>query len=169
MRHISLLVVHHSESPGGDLAFIRYCHTAPKPKGNGWNDVGYHYTIGNGLPHGEWNACQDGEVETGRKHSVVGAHARGFNAHSLGICLIGHFDQTHPTARQLTALTHLLTILCEMYDLDPLDDIKGHGQLMPSKCPGKNLTSLMNCVRMAVSARMKVRKQVRSILHLEGT
>ena len=44
----------------------------------GWNGVGYHKII-----------CRNGEIENGRPEYWVGAHARGFNKISLGVCLIG--------------------------------------------------------------------------------
>ena len=44
----------------------------------GWFDVGYH-----------WIIRRDGTVEDGRPHDRPGAHARGVNHISLGICLVG--------------------------------------------------------------------------------
>ena len=44
----------------------------------GWLDIGYHWVI-----------RTDGSIEDGRPHDRPGAHARGFNHISLGICLVG--------------------------------------------------------------------------------
>jgi len=44
----------------------------------GWFDVGYH-----------WIIRRDGTIEDGRPHDRPGAHARGVNHISLGICLVG--------------------------------------------------------------------------------
>lgn len=44
----------------------------------GWFDVGYHWVI-----------RRDGTIEDGRPNDRPGAHARGFNHISLGICLVG--------------------------------------------------------------------------------
>jgi len=44
----------------------------------GWSDVGYHYFI-----------QRDGTVEKGRTDTTPGAHARGYNLYSLGICMAG--------------------------------------------------------------------------------
>jgi len=46
--------------------------------GNGWSDIGYHYII-----------RRDGSLEKGREENVQGAHARGMNKESLGVCLVG--------------------------------------------------------------------------------
>jgi N-acetylmuramoyl-L-alanine amidase len=47
-------------------------------KAKGWKDIGYHYVI-----------RRNGEQEKGREDNVMGAHVRGHNSTSLGICLIG--------------------------------------------------------------------------------
>ena len=57
---------------------IRKWHTDPKPKGNGWSDIGYHYYI-----------RLDGTIEIGRPLNIVGSHARGRNTGSIGICFEG--------------------------------------------------------------------------------
>lgn len=44
----------------------------------GWFDVGYH-----------WIIKRDGTVQDGRPHDRPGAHVRGYNHISLGICLVG--------------------------------------------------------------------------------
>jgi N-acetylmuramoyl-L-alanine amidase len=47
----------------------------------GWADIGYHLVI-----------RRDGSIETGRPLDVVGSHAAGYNASSVGICLVGGLD-----------------------------------------------------------------------------
>ena len=62
MRKISKIIIHCSATPEGKdftVQQIRQWHTAPKPKGNGWRDIGYHFVI-----------YRDGEDESDRK-SVV--------------------------------------------------------------------------------------------------
>jgi len=160
MRSIDLLVIHHSETLGGNIDFLRYCHVTPPPKGNGWMDVGYHYTIANGKKHYAWEAAGDGYVEEGRPEKNVGAHARGFNEHSIGICLIGDFENTYPTNLQLASLVELLIKLCLKYDIDPMKGIRTHGELMETKCPGKNLQHLIPTIRQAVRLRIDHQKRI---------
>lgn len=61
---------------------VKRWHTDPKPKGNGWSDIGYHYVI-----------RRDGTLEIGRRNEagnyVAGAHVLGLNANSIGIALAG--------------------------------------------------------------------------------
>lgn len=101
---------------------------------NGWSDVGYHFVIGNGTFSG------DGEVEEGRPSWARGAHARGGNADSLGICLVGNFDESTPTARQIRSLGRLLRKLLRIHDLAP-DDVILHREVRTCRtaCPGRNL------------------------------
>lgn len=80
MRKITHLIIHCSYTfPDMDIGAeeIRDWHV----NDNGWSDIGYHYVI-----------RRNGEIEKGRDDSVVGAHARGMNDHSIGICLIGGRD-----------------------------------------------------------------------------
>ena len=59
--------------------------------------IGYHYFID-----------KNGKVTQGRKDSDEGAHTKGYNTQSLGICLAGNFDLTEPTKAQVDALKALL-------------------------------------------------------------
>lgn len=59
-----------------DICPIRYGHIHD----NGWDDIGYHFFI-----------TKNGTVQIGRKLDQVGAHAKGFNTNSVGICLSGQF------------------------------------------------------------------------------
>jgi len=145
MRDINRIVVHHSESEGGDREFIRYLHVDR----NGWQDIGYHAIITNGLPNGNWKAGGDGEIQEGRPEKMQGAHARGHNEDSLGVCLIGRFDSEVPTHAQISALVKLLLEWCEKYDLDETD-IFCHDELNNTDCPGHNLRILMPVIKSSV-------------------
>ena len=73
---IEKIVIHCSDSPhgrGDDAATIHNWH-----KERGWDGIGYHLVI-----------LEDGAVEPGRPWYWTGAHVRGHNENSLGICLIG--------------------------------------------------------------------------------
>lgn len=137
MRHIELIVMHASatsEDMDIGAAEIRHLHTAPKTEmvqwgdkmipGKGWNDGGYHDII-----------RRNGVVEKGRNIETIGAHAKGHNAHSIGICLIGGvgkdgrpvFNFTRP---QMASLNKLL----DLYKIEfPDAKVVGHGEL-----PGVN-------------------------------
>jgi N-acetyl-anhydromuramyl-L-alanine amidase AmpD len=131
MKQISGIVVHHSATETGNAACFRVLHRVV----NGWNDVGYHFVIGNG------SLSADGEVEYGRVLPFQGAHAKGANEYSVGICLVGNFNRTVPTAAQMDSLGILLRRLAVRYSIDR-DFITIHRLVEGShtQCPGSNLT-----------------------------
>ena len=79
---------------------LRECHLQ-----RGFRDIGYHFYI-----------TRDGVLHHCRPVSEIGAHVRGFNRHSIGICYEGGLDEngrpadTRTTAQRF-ALLDLLTIL----------------------------------------------------------
>ncbi|WP_104758189.1 N-acetylmuramoyl-L-alanine amidase [Helicobacter salomonis] len=96
-------------------------------KERGFNKIGYHYIIG-----------INGEVERGRMLSEIGAHVKGHNSDSVGICYIGGLDERgRPkdtrTPEQINALHNLLDYLTRMF---PDATIYGHRDFEPNKdCP----------------------------------
>jgi N-acetylmuramoyl-L-alanine amidase len=128
---VNSIVIHHSATISGCARVFRALHRAV----NGWIDIGYHFVIGNGTLSG------DGEVEEGRPIWAVGAHSRGHNKDSIGICLVGNFNLEAPTGKQLESLASLLERL--MIDLSlPESCITLHRDVQGclTECPGKNLT-----------------------------
>lgn len=76
MRKIDTIVIHCSATPEGravSVSTIRNWHLK-----RGWRDIGYHYVIG-----------LNGEIWPGRPVSQKGAHVRGHNTGSIGICYVG--------------------------------------------------------------------------------
>ncbi|WP_240451745.1 N-acetylmuramoyl-L-alanine amidase [Helicobacter sp. L8] len=96
-------------------------------KERGFQKIGYHYVIG-----------INGEVERGRMLEEVGAHAKGHNSDSVGICYIGGLDANGKSKdtrspEQIDALFNLLGYLTHMFP-DAL--IYGHRDFEPNKdCP----------------------------------
>jgi N-acetylmuramoyl-L-alanine amidase len=83
----------------------------------GFNEIGYHFVISDG-----------GAVERGRHISKVGAHAKGRNRHSIGICYAGGFQPygngpQGPNAYQVRTLEVLCECLLAMF---PNAKIIGH-------------------------------------------
>jgi len=88
---IKLLVVHCSDTP--DDQPLRAIDIQDMHLGFGWDGVGYHYVIG-----------RDGLCEAGRPEYWQGAHVKGVNDHSLGVCLIGRNSFTDAQMHSLEAL-----------------------------------------------------------------
>ncbi|MDP8239242.1 MAG: N-acetylmuramoyl-L-alanine amidase [Candidatus Hatepunaea meridiana] len=76
----------------------------------------------------------DGTIEEGRSPDMPGAHVKGFNHNSIGICLIG---KQQFTQRQFLSLAKLLKKLKTDY---PGTQLVGHYELIkpgdtPKTCP----------------------------------
>ena len=99
-------------------------------EGNGWADIGYHFVI-----------RRDGVVETGRPISRPGAHVKGHNNHSIGVCLVGGKsaqggDEDNFTEAQRTSLKALVALRPDL-------QVVGHRDLNPGKtCPVLSLDFL---------------------------
>jgi len=126
------LIIHHSGGTDRNPMADTSEHTARGMElwhlGKGWDGLGYHYVI-----------HKDGEVWAGRPEHYHGAHARGYNKKSIGICLSGNFDATLPTKAQETALRGLLMGLSAKYDI-PLKKIIPHRNVANKTCYGNKLS-----------------------------
>ena len=86
MREINLIVLHCSATRVNQdfpIEALKACH-----KARGFKSVGYHYYI-----------TKDGTLYPCRPEREVGAHARHYNAHSIGICYEGGLDENGKPAR----------------------------------------------------------------------
>lgn len=127
MRAIKTVVIHYSASPFGCVSEIRRWHHA-----RGWKDIGYHVVLLNGhVAQAKYVAGLDGAIEIGRPWQEIGAHAKGHNADSLGVCLIGMAADT-VTPAQWDALRKFLA-MCQV--LWPGIEILGHRDLGQTRCP----------------------------------
>ncbi len=126
MRPISKIIVHRSATPRNKdftAEDIRDWHV----KGNGWDDIGYHYVV-----------RLDGRIEYGRMVDKYGAHAKGHNYDSIGICYIGGMDKEMKiwedtrTEKQKDSLLSLLKVLKLAH---PESIIYGHRDFSEKACP----------------------------------
>ncbi len=126
-RTTNLIVVHCSATrPDQDIgaAEIRRWHV----EDNGWSDIGYHQVI-----------RRNGSIELGRDLRQSGAHAKGFNRNSIGVCLVGGVNFVHDpddnfTDKQYTSLGITLEYWKRIY---PQAEIVGHRDLpdVSKACP----------------------------------
>jgi len=126
------IIVHHSATDRGDAATFDRAH-----KNRGWDELGYHFVIGNGTLSG------NGRTEIGprwekQKH---GAHCRirnhpEYNRIGVGICLVGNFNKGKPSEAQMRSLVRLVRWLMLRYRI-PKSRVLGHGMLEATDCPGK--------------------------------
>ncbi len=126
------IVIHHSGLDEGTLKGIDRYHREARHMENG---LAYHFLIGNG--HG----LGDGDIAVGNrwKQQLAGGHlhSEAQNQVALGICLIGNFDNTKPTEKQLLSLEALLRALMKRCQLTTAA-VKTHQQVnvVNTKCPG---------------------------------
>ena len=124
-RNISLIVLHCSATRVNQnftIEQLEACH-----KARGFQSVGYHYYI-----------TKDGTLYPGRPESQMGAHAKGFNAHSIGICYEGGLDvKGNPKDTRTPAQKRsLLSLLHDLKRKYPRALIMGHNTFTPQKsCP----------------------------------
>jgi len=123
------IILHCSATPDGETfswGAIRRYHIET----NGWSDIGYHYGI---------ERYNRGVVLLqGRKPWVTGAHCRagGRNADSLGLCVVGCFDEVGPSPELYLVTTMTLRSLAFTFHIPP-ERIYGHREFESAKtCPG---------------------------------
>ncbi len=127
------IVVHHSAIKYGNVKKYDRAHRERGMK----NGLAYHFVIGNGIDSG------DGEIEIGPRWTkqLQGGHVKNHavNLTSIGICLVGNFEKTHPSKRQLDSFTQLVDWL-QKDVLKKKTLFAGHKDLKGEQtvCPGKN-------------------------------
>lgn len=130
MRKIKKIIVHCSATPEGkdfSVETIRAWHLA-----RGWADIGYHFVID-----------LEGELHEGRPIERTGAHCKGHNYDSIGVCYIGGCEaekndkgirepKDTRTEEQREALEDFLLYMKDLY---PSAVIYGHRDFSSKACP----------------------------------
>lgn len=127
------IVAHHSAIKDGNAEIYGKAHRRRGME----NGLAYHFVIGNGIDSG------NGEIEIGPRwiRQIKGGHVHreDINEVGIGICLVGNFEQTKPTTKQLAAFRELVNYL--------RSDVVGkkvrfavHREIDPGRtvCPGRN-------------------------------
>lgn len=100
------IVGHHSGIERGNARIYGNYHRNQRHMVNG---LAYHFVIGNGIDSG------DGEIEIGERwlKQLDGGHVRSaaVNRSGIGICLVGNFEKTAPSSRQMAAFIELVDYL----------------------------------------------------------
>lgn len=147
-------VVHHAASSNSNHDYVNVVrniyllHTQT----NGWDDIGYNFVV-----------AQDGSIFEGRDHqdldstdNIKGAHFCGKNTNTMGICVLGNYQDISPTAASVKSLTHLLTWKCFKENMlangtsphptsssPALGHVAGHQDGCATACPGDSLYRLL--------------------------
>ncbi len=128
MRKINEIIIHCTATPAGrnvSIGEIDRWHRA-----RGFNGIGYHFVI-----------ALDGTVMKGRDITLAGAHCKGHNANSIGVCYVGGCDASMSpadtrTPAQRTALQRFIRHLRDLY---PEATVHGHNEYAAKACPCFNV------------------------------
>ena len=120
MRKIDLIVIHCSATR--ETVNYKPAQMEEDHKKRGFLCCGYHYYI-----------RRNGDIITMRPIAMPGAHAKGYNAHSIGICYEGGLD-AHGIVKDTRTewQRHSLEVLVRVLLLDyPGSRVVGHRDLSP--------------------------------------
>lgn len=147
---VSKIIVHHTattrnlDDPAQAIRNIYYYHAITR----GWGDIGYNYILD-----------QKGNIYEGRYggDGVVGGHAYKYNVGSIGIAVLGNFEENQVPQPVIDSLANLIKIKSTKYGIDPegsstfggkiLPNVIGHRDVGATACPGKNMYSLLPAIR----------------------
>lgn len=118
LKKVSAIVLHQSDSAKCSKDDLYQWHVLD----NGWDDIGYHYLI---RLSGERIDC--------RPLKYAGAHVKGANDHTIGICLEGrgNFEFTNAQLQELNCLIKELIVKV------PWARISGHYEYDSAIAQGK--------------------------------
>lgn len=131
MYPISKIIVHCSDSD--DSLDIGFREIDEWHRQRGWLSpsgisCGYHFII-----------RRDSKIEIGRPLEEIGAHCKGHNTGSIGICVVGRkkFDP-----KQIATLLKKVNDLRAMFKI-PIDKVYGHYEFEPNKtCPNMDMVKV---------------------------
>ena len=130
MRTINEIIVHCTATPEGKdytVDDITRWH-----KERGFKTIGYHYVV-----------YRDGSVHEGRPLAEVGAHCKGHNAHSIGVCYVGGLTADGRKAKDTRTLEQkeaLVLLLVRLKTQFPLAETHGHRDFAAKECPSFDAT-----------------------------
>ena len=137
---LNTIVVHHSAFQNAGPKEIQDLHMDRR----GFADVAYHFMIDS-----------DGFIYEGRQINIRGAHVQGFNTGSVGIVLLGNFNDEQPTGPQLDSFKALVDYLHYAYEIRYLAGHKDYPNQSPdgTECPGDNLYPLLPNLAQALGLK----------------
>mgnify|MGYP001960906901 CR=1 FL=1 len=130
------IVIHHSADSNNSIRGMEHYHRRVRRMENG---LAYHFVIGNGVK------TSDGKIYVGDrwKRQIRGGHlaSLALNEVAIGICLIGNFEKTLPTAKQRTSLKALVSHLRKRTGV-PFSQVRTHRNINPKPtiCPGRRFS-----------------------------
>ena len=148
LNQINEIIIHCSDTPNGRMDTAEDINAWHKARGfhrlnnfTKWTKlkhIGYHFVI-----------HLDGSVLKGRAEDETGAHARGHNSNSIGICLIGR-DKFTPA--QWNSLRAVVNLMQSKYPRVDLSNIIGHREVSNHKtCPNFDVSQWLDNDKQALT------------------
>ncbi|MDD3861771.1 MAG: SpoIID/LytB domain-containing protein [Candidatus Gracilibacteria bacterium] len=153
-KKVERFVIHHTatsndvKNPMESIRAIYFYHAITR----GWGDIGYNYIID-----------QNGKVYEGRAGGagVVGGHARGSNTGSIGIAILGNFQEKKVPKKAMDALVELIRVKSKEFKINPngfskvngvkLPNVIGHRDVGRTVCPGDYLYEKLPEIRKSAA------------------
>ena len=105
-QNVKHCIIHHSAGDNSNQDYVNQLrniyllHTMS----NGWDDIGYNYVVD---PKGTVYEARDAQG-AGDVDDIVGAHYCAKNNGTMGICLLGNYNNSEPSLSLLTSLSDLI-------------------------------------------------------------
>lgn len=120
-KTLKYIILHHSgASADQTIEQIHKYHL-----GKGWLGIGYNVLVD-----------KEGKIYWGRGMDYIGAHCKGYNEISIGICAIGNMQKDNMPSAQKESIIKLIKEIREYYP--SITDIVGHRDMAATDCPGAN-------------------------------
>jgi hypothetical protein len=178
----SLLVVHHTAGDNdsvdaeSDVRAIYAFHAITR----GWGDIGYNLLIDSSGQVYEGRIGRGPDASGQREvvsDGVVAGHALDYNYGSVGIALLGNFQERAPGTAMLDSLVDALAFFADRYGIDVtatqdyvrvkgdqtafwrdgMNNVSGHRDCLPTECPGDNVYARLPEIRRRVDERLGAR------------
>lgn len=158
---IKAAIVHHTAgsnnySAAQSASIVRGIY-AFHVKSRGWCDVGYNFLVD------RYGTIFEGRAG-GVRLPVHGAHATEWNTNTVGVSFMGDFEAAAPPAGMLESGAKLIAWKLDGNYRDPLgrvtlagkniNVISGHGDVLSTSCPGRNIRSRFGSFRSSVAAKV---------------
>ncbi len=148
---VEKIIVHHTattsnlDNPTQAIRDIYHYHAVTR----GWGDIGYNYIVD-----------QNGRIYEGRYggEGVIGAHAGPGNHGSIGIAVLGNYEENAVSEKTLVGMSRFISKKAKMHDIDPQSssdfrgevrpNVFGHRDIMGTTCPGAQLYDKLDLVRL---------------------
>lgn len=133
-RKIDKLIIHCSATPHHMDIGVEQIDNWHRMRG--WSQIGYHFVI-----------RRDGTLEHGRPVKKMGAHVKGYNRYSIGICLVGGVNADMKAENNFTwAQWRRIEQFARLFKVEyPKATIHGHNEFTKYKeCPSFDVQEWLN-------------------------